>query len=153
MKYWMKVRWPKLRDVPSSDGIRLQDGLGSAARDMRPGDLVFEYESKNGRKRVDGLEYCDGRRGIVALAEVTEINIEQSFETEAVEYENFRVGKTVGWNLVARLRVIDDSRYCPNEDVCDCFGYVRGFHFMGFGKGGLKQLSEEQFRYLRDHFR
>jgi len=157
MRYWLKIQYPQLQDISRNPSdIWLEVGKEDAADCMGTGDLVLIYESKGGRSRADGKAYWPGRKGIVALVEVTDLNLKEGFGHETVEY----IGRTnlpseintVSRRLVAYTRMIDSSGFCSNDDVCACFGYSRGFHFMGFGKSGLKEISKENFQFLMNHF-
>ena len=155
MTYWMKTRWPALRDrAHEPNDIWVDVGKEDAAKEMRPGDSVFIYEIKNGKPRKDGLKYRLGRMGIVALVEVDDVDLHEGFEQVRVDYVYLKPHKNfISYKLIARTRPVDTSRFCCNEDLCDCFGYKRGFHFMGFGKNGLKKLAEKEVKCIQNHFR
>lgn len=153
MNYWLTTQWPPTQDSPREHGgVWLRNGKEDAGRNMRPGDLVFIYETKTGRPRKDGLAYWPGRQGIVVLAEVLDVNLEEGF---ARSYEVYSDDSELLWKMIAQTQTIDSSNFCRHDDVCDCLRYSRNYFFRGFGrsKSGLRELFEPEFRCLRDHFR
>ena len=153
MKYWLSVHWPPtVDDAQIHNGLWLHEETEEAGKDLRPGDLVFIYETKWGRPREDRLGYWLGRQGIVALFEVVELDLEKGFAWSPEVYTD---GNKILWKMVARTRPIETKRFCSHDNVCDCLQYSRNYFFRGFGKfhSGLLELTGTEFGCLRNRFK
>lgn len=154
MKYWLTTQWPPTVDGPQGvpEGVWLQEGKEHAGRDLSRGDLVFIYETKTGRPREDRLRYWLGRQGIVALVEILNVSLDNSF---AHSHEVYSDGGELLWKKVARTQPTDVTRFCSHDDTCDCLQYSTNYFFRGFGRynSGLLELGETEFGCLRSRFR
>lgn len=149
MDYWLTTHWPQRKGqekVAWRVWIFMADGREQAGSDIQPGDLVFVYESKRGRRLRDReYDYCDGKECIVTLARAT-----SRLERSGSQPEQYADGTEIWWAWRAiTVPVVECS--IPREAVCRALGYSPNYYFRGFGDhhSGLKKLTEQQFETLR----
>jgi hypothetical protein len=161
MAYWVTTHWPRQEDqsvdVPRY-GVWVQENKRHLIDRVRPGDLVFIYETQSGRTIV--RTYADGtttriprRRGsegIVALVGVSE----PAYQPEDSEPEQYTDGSKAWWRYCAPTRSINSAGFIPRSEVNALFGYSENNVFRGFGDehSGLKEIQEELFGRLLDRF-
>lgn len=147
---WMTTQWPARTDSEAEHGsIYLPDGREEAGRDIRPGDMVFIYESGTGPTLVETLadrtkRYVPcrrGRQGIVAVATVlTPVTATDSLPEHYVGHE------PLWWRWVAETHEEVTTGFVPVADVRRVLGYSAGYKFRGFGelRSGVKRLAHDQ---------
>jgi hypothetical protein len=154
MAYWVTTHWPRQEDqsveVPRY-GVWVQENKRHLIDRVRPGDLVFIYETQSGRTII--RRYTDGtttktprrrgREGIVALVEVTEA----AYQPEDSEPEQYTDGSKAWWRYCAPTRSINSGGFIPRSEVNALFGYSENNVFRGFGDehSGLKEIQEDRF--------
>jgi len=151
MRYWLTVHWPPLQEWRTPPlGVYLTDGREEAGQDLRPGDLIFIYQTKTGKTRKDAKPYRLGRQGIVFLVKAAGKIQERSEE----EPERFKDGTTRWWKWQADAR-LKEYGFCPRQIVCQVLGYDSNYNFRGFGEqhSGLAQLEKTGFDSLYRRFR
>ncbi len=154
-KHWLTMHWPHLKNGTREHGdcgVWLQKGKEAAAEYLKPGDLVFVYETKTGKPRKDGEEYHHGRQGIVALARITHIDLKRGF---GLSKELYTDGSQTTWKKVAHTCAIRKRRFCHHDDVCQSLGYSTNYFFRGFGieRSGLNKLTASEFKQISLHFK
>ncbi len=65
----------------------MADGRQEAGQGLRPGDLVFIYQTKTGKPRKDGKPYRIGREAVVFLVRAT-TGIKECSEEERELYKD-----------------------------------------------------------------
>lgn len=154
MNYWLTTHWPPLEGDESQKWLYwvfLPDGREQAGEDLRPGDLVFVYESKTGRPlRNQARRYLPGDQGIVALVEAVSPIEEDSGSAR----EDYADGSTIKWSWRAKTKV-QRTGFLSRQETCRAIGYKENYSMRGFGnlKSGLKKLTSEQFDSLDSVFR
>jgi hypothetical protein len=119
-----------------------------AGQDLKPGDLIFIYQSKTGRRRADAKPYRLGRGGLVFLVRATTRITEHPEEPP----ETYKAGPSLCWKWKAKT-VLEEYGFCPRKIVCEVLGYNPNYNFRGFKRSGLAQLDKTQFDELRRRFR
>ena len=153
MNFWITTHWPPLEgheNVEWRYHIFLPDGREQAGEELRPGDLIFIYESKTGRPLSNSTrKYIVGREGIVALVEAKSRVVEHNNVTP----EEYADGSVICWKWQARTEV-NRMGFCSRIQVCRALGYNRNYTLRGFGdhRSGLKKLTMEQFDSLNEWF-
>lgn len=157
MNYWLTTQFPALEGQnPSKDwSVWLPHGRQRGGIDLKPGDLVFIYESKTGRtvikKDVSGNERrirsTLGRQGVVALVKATTAVEEDPSEIETV----YAGGKKIWWKWKAQTKKIFTSGFVPLKTYLKIMGHSPNGFLKGYGesKSGLKKLTKEQFDQIR----
>jgi hypothetical protein len=151
MGYWLTAHWPPLQEWAKPPlGVYLADGRQEAGQDLRPGDLVFIYQTKTGKPRKDGKPYRLGREALVFLVRAT-TRIKEFSEEEREVYKD---GTTLWWKWQAKTS-LEEYGFCPRQIVCQVLGYNPNYNFRGFGKqhSGLLPLDKTQFDFLYRRFR
>ena len=161
MKYWVTTKWPHSIEDDRDEfhyGVYLPDGRESAAYDMRPNDIVFIYESKNGRieKRVkdDGsfqyIKNHNGKEGIVAIVKVTS-KIYEIVDSEPTKYKD---GTEIWWRYAVDTDHISSNGFVPRVKLNEVLSYKPRYNLRGFGNmhSGLKEVSKEQGTELIKEF-
>lgn len=162
MAYWLTTHWPKRvdksEDEPQS-GVWVTDGNKQVISRVQTGDLVFIYESRNGktvlRQTADGKQKkvpCrKGQEGIVALVEVTDI----AYQPETSKAEKYVGGEIKWWRWNAPTRALNTDGFVKREDVAEILGYKSNWSFRGFGEShsGLARITENQFNALLSAFK
>jgi hypothetical protein len=155
--YWITTHWPPEIGSNVDYSIYLFEGKQKVGSAIKPGDRVWIYESRGGRKVVrkssDGLEYrikrSKGKEGIIALAEVrTELrNIGGSPE----KYED---GSERWWRWKAGAQLINRSGYVSRQNLNKILNYKSNNYLKGFGDGnsGLKKISKKTYSYILEEF-
>ena len=162
MNYWITTHWPPhVVDFPGPFycGIWIQNGMEHVAAAIRPGDLVFKYESLTGPARM--VDLPDGRRvtqacnrghlGIVALMEVTtELYDERS--TNPTIYVD---GSEKAWRFRADAICKDSDGFVPLMNLNAILGYSPNNRLRGFGDyhSGLKRLDKATFDQIYTAFK
>ena len=153
MNYWVTTHWPNStlydKDAPHFN-VYIPNERESAVEDMEEGDIVYIYESRNGRteKRtlVDGtIEYfpCHvGKEGIVNISRV----INPVYENEGSEPTEYTDGSTIWWRYIAETENISSHGFINRELLNTVLGYKPNFNLRGFGDAhsGVKKISREQ---------
>lgn len=145
---WVTTHWPPEVGEQADYGIYLFEGNQKVGSDIRPGDRVWIYESKGGRKIVrksaDGSEYRrsrhKGKEGVIALAEiVTELRDIGDLP------EKYDDGTERWWHWKADTRLINQSGFVPRQELNVILRYKRNNYLRGFGdqNSGLKRISED----------
>ena len=158
MNHWLTTHWPRLEDQPDNApwGVWLQDGYKHVGDDLVPGDHVLIFETQNAPNEVKGnstgrtrtVKHRTGRRGIVAIVEVT-----SGLRKSNKKPERFADGATRWWRWMAETRVVLDGGFVPWQQVNRVLGYEPDYNMRGFGGGsGLKKISQEQYDQLAELF-
>ena len=127
MGYWLTVHWPPLRKKELPMNLYLADGRQEAGQAIRPGDLIFIYQTRTGRPRMDAKPYRLGRQGIVVLVKA-ETGIQECSENP----ETYKNGTTLWWKWQAKTS-LKEYGFCPPEVVCQVLKYEPHYNFRGFG--------------------
>ena len=162
VNYWLTTQWPPRENNPerlTDPGVHVQDGVQDVLAEMRPGDLVFIYESKSGQDRVeesaDGqksvVKTIAGRGGVIALARITT----PATARNDVPPELFVSGDVKWWRFRADAEVLNSVGFVPRPQLAGLLGYSKDYAFRGFGDrhSGVKRLSEDEFEAIRSAFR
>lgn len=161
LKYWLTTQWPNRRsgrrDAPHS-GVWVADNKRDVIAPMRVGDLVWMYESINGRpiiqERADGevrtIRHHRGRGGIVTLAVVTE----EAEEDPEREPETYGDGTSIWWRWHAKTRIVNSAGFIPREEVNELLGYKPNNPLRGFGtqSSGLAEIPAEVHQEILERF-
>jgi len=161
MNYWITTHWPNStlnEKYEIHNNVYVPDTRESAVKDMKKGDIVFIYESRNGRteKRtlVDGtVEFypCHiGKEGIVSIAEV----ISPVYENEGSEPTEYTDGSMIWWRYIAETKNISSHGFIERKSLNPVLKYKSNFNLRGFGDAhsGVKKISLEQAMELNRLF-
>lgn len=161
MNYWLTTHWPPYEDEPADSvaaGVWVPEGRQAAGADFAQDDFVFIYHPRSGRTLIEPLangttrhRRCQtGREGIVAVAKAMDSIRALTDSTP----EHYTDGTETWWRWHAPLKLLSTSGFVPRRAVLDALGYKSTYNFRGFGDlhSGLKKLTEDQFKTLRDHF-
>jgi len=150
LNYWITSHWPlQINDTSGKqEGIFASDASESVVRKMRVGDMVFIYESKNGRvlksKKKDGtienIPCHIGREGIVAVVEV-----ECPYDSSNSVPSEYTDGTEILWKYYFQTKCLDSNGFVPRMIINKFLGYSENYNFRGFGDkhSGLKVISED----------
>lgn len=160
MNYWLTTHWPpRPGDVfPMASHVHLPLGRETDGRDLRVGDRVVVYQSKDGptRRRINPAgqivdEACvAGRGGVLALCEVTG-PLQRDADSVPEEYTD---GHAIHWAFRAPLEVLSMSGDLPRERLNPLLGYSPKYMLRGVGskRSGLLRITEAQFEAIADAF-
>ncbi|MDY0062035.1 MAG: hypothetical protein RBU45_19650 [Myxococcota bacterium] len=149
-RYWITTHWPPARGDDVDAGVYLFEGRQDVGQNLAPGDLVWIYESRTGRKELgkksNGFE---GREGIVGLAEL--ITPLQPHNWPPTTYAD---GTTRHWRWYAAGEFVDRSGYIDRQALNTILGYKEGYRLRGFGRrnSGLKEIEEDIHHQLQAAF-
>ncbi len=156
-RYWITVHYPQREYEEFLPHVYLQDGLEEVARDLRPQDLAFLYETASApvtlKQTAEGLRRrpiaARGRQGIVALVRLTSALYDRK-NTPTLHAS----GKQVWWRWRADAEIVSREGFVPRADVNEILGHKKNWNWRGFGdrRSGLRQIGEEQFREIRRRF-
>lgn len=158
MNHWLTTHWPPLEDEPDNApwGVWLQDGYQHVGDDLLPGDHVLIFETQSPPNLVKGnstvgtrtVKHRTGRRGIVAVVEVT-----SQLQESSKKAERFADGATRWWRWMAPTRLVLHGGFVPWQQVNRVLGYEPNYNMRGFGgRSGLKNINQEQYHQLVDLF-
>lgn len=161
MNYWLTTHWPPEVDQLepfANTGAWVSDGKQVVLQEMRPGDLLFIYESMTGksivRTRPDGMEYQTarkkGRQGVVALVEITSLPA----NVPGKPPDRYSDGTQTWWRCKAEGRAINTNGFVNREALARILGHSTKYAFRGYGdrNSGLKRLPFEAFDQIRTAF-
>jgi len=155
--YWITTHWPPEVGEKIDYSVYLFEGNQNVGSDIRPGDRVWIYESKGGRKIVrksaDGSEdrrsRQKGKEGVIALAEiVTELR------DIGGSPEKYADGTERWWHWKADTRLINQSGFVPRQKLNVILRYKCNNPLKGFGdqNSGLKRISEDVHKKILQVF-
>ncbi|MBU1635182.1 DUF91 domain-containing protein [bacterium] len=160
MKYWLTTHWPPTIDNKDEvgSGIWLPEDRASAGKRIEPGDLVAVYESQSGKKILktfsDGhketIPRIGGRKGIILYGEVlSKISAQQEYPREY-----YADGTDIWWKWYAPVKILSQSGFLSNKDLCNILGFSKNYSFHGFGEehSGLKEITQKQFFQIKMEF-
>lgn len=160
MNYWLTTQWPP-REGATTDGhsgIYLAEDNERAGLDIRPGDIVFIYESKGGRTEVredvSGKKHyykkIEGREGIVSVAEVTS-SLMRDDTSEITRYAN---NTEIRWLWYANTSTLSNQGFVHRKEVNRILGYRENNPMRALGEmhSGLKKLTPLQYKNLLERF-
>jgi hypothetical protein len=158
MNYWLTTHWPRPKDTPASEphaDVWVKDGQLHVIQQLRPGDLIFIYESESGslplKRNADGSTSVQqkgrGRAGVVALVRIG-IPASQPPDSREEEYDN---GEVMWWRYCARTEPVNSGGFIARTTLLPIIGYSPNWNLHGFGDNhsGIKRLTAEQFMRLR----
>lgn len=161
MNYWITTHWPPYEDESEDSvaaGVWVPEGRQAAGTDFAPDDFIFIYHPRSGRTLIEPLangttrhRRCQtGREGIVAVARAMDSIRALTDSTP----EHYTDGTETWWRWYAPLKLLSQSGFVPRAAVLDTLGYKSTYNLRGFGDlhSGLKKITEDQFRTLRDLF-
>jgi hypothetical protein len=160
MNYWITTHWPPrvCEERFSDTGAWVQDKKQAVLNEMRPGDMLFIYESGSGKnvikKMADGTEDLvrrqPGRQGVIALAEITTAPI----ELIGSDYDHYADGSKAWWRYKADAFVINSKGFIRRRDLARILGYREEYPFKGFGDkhSGVKRLSQDEYEAIHSAF-
>lgn len=125
---------------------------------MKPGDMVFIYESGSGRAEIqtylDGtsqnIHRRRGAQGIVALVCVTA----PSHELKSSKAKRYVDGSAIWWRFHAPTRSVNSAGFIPRQRVAMLLGFSIKYPFRGFGdsQSGLKRITKCEFEKLHEEY-
>jgi hypothetical protein len=153
-RYWLATHWPQRVDAeegPTYTGVWAQDGKEHAIGRMHEGDLVFIFETQNGKTLVRQSPNGDqvripcsaGRGGVVALMRVSSEPFELSDPPE-----QYADGTQIWWRWHAETTPVNSSGFVTREKLNELLGYATGYTRFG----GLRELTSEKFNLLLTEF-
>ena len=161
MNYWLTTHCPPCEDEDAyfvAPGVWIPDKREAAGADLARGDYVFIYHPRSGRTLIEPLadgttrhRRCQvGREGIVAVAEALD-SVHALVDSIPEHYTD---GTETWWRWHAPLKRLSTSGFVPRTAILNVLGYKSTYNFRGFGDhhSGLKKLTEEEFRALRELF-
>jgi hypothetical protein len=155
MNYWLTTHWPPYEgDKEDHGGVYLPDGRAEAGKEMQKGDLIFIYQSLNGRDRIE--TYISGKKKVIksTLGKMQVISlvratspIKNDSTIDEIEYVD---GSKIRWSWYADTEHVSTNGFASLEDVNRVLGYSQNYNLRGFGdkKSGLKKLTKKQFDEL-----
>ena len=159
--YWITTHWPQRVGDETAEidaGIYLPEGRQQAANDMKAGDMVAVYETKNGRTLIrqhrDGSATeiaCKlGREGMICYG-VIEDSISADSESDTNKYTD---GTEIWWHWHAPVSVRSRSGFVERPKVLQTLGYSTTWNLRGFGDyhSGLKKITRDEFNSLVQQF-
>jgi hypothetical protein len=160
MNYWITTQWPPRVDESENvhSGVYLPHGRQDAGRDLKPGDLIFIYESKTGRTKITKdlfgnattIKTRNGREGVVCLLRA-KTGIMEDFDELESKYTD---GSTEWWKWYADTEPIRETGFVPRTKVNAILRYKPNYLLRAFGdeKSGLKKITKEQFTALLSEY-
>jgi len=156
-KYWITTQWPPEGGTDVEYGVWLYDGTEQVGELMEPGDRVWIYQSKGGRRIVrqlpGGSEYKLrrqlGKEGVIALAELT-----SKLHASGEPPEKYDDGSKRWWKWKADARLVNQSGFVPRVELNSLLGYRPNYGFRAFGDdhSGVKRIDETLHQQILQAF-
>lgn len=149
--YWLTTHWPPHEKEKIAERVCLKNGKESAGKDLKEGDEVLVYQTKQGDKEIwqysDGSEEVlkrrPGKMGIIAICEAQSKLIDHK-DSKPTKYEK---GKEIWWRYQSPLKVISKSGFVEKKQAEKILGYHINRSFVK-KHSGLKQITTDQFKAL-----
>jgi len=155
--YWITTHWPPEIDKEADFGIFLYEGSQKVGTDIRPGDRVWIYQSRSGRKisreKPDGSTYKkkrqQGKEGVVTLMEV--VSELHDIDRQPEKYDD---GSERWWRWKADTKLINQSGFTSRIELNRIMDYKSNYNYRAFGDShsGLKRISIEMHEKILHAF-
>jgi hypothetical protein len=133
------------------EGIWVSEKNRHVIERVKPGDLVFIYETRSGpivlRAYIDGTikkAPCrQGRGGVVALVRATQY----AQQPEDSQPERYADGSRIWWRYYATTESINSAGFIPQRQFAMLLGHPPNYHFRGYGEknSGLREIPSALF--------
>lgn len=155
--YWVTTHWPPEVGNQADFSIFLYDGTQKVGADISPGDRVWIYQSKSGRRilreKLDGSSYKkkrqQGKEGAVALMEVV-----RELYDNGGQPERYDDGSERWWRWKADTKLINQSGFISRIGLNRIMDYKSNYNYRAFGNShsGLKRISVEMHEKILHAF-
>lgn len=143
--YWITTHWPPPIEGPDPLGsyVCLQSGKKEAAAELRPGDIVFVYEYRNGpavRSSGKVIRRKKGLMGIIAMAQAR-----GRVRKNPRPAERLADGTVKNWKWIVPLERGPSTGFIGRAVLNRLLGFGEGYMWRACGllNSGLKEIKDE----------